>query len=191
MLAYTNYFETKLNTISVDWRNSRKITSSQQKIASTSPVFKLTRSENWSTSKPAVAVQEKKITWMMWRRVMKVMYFRGWTMAIKRSSTKRHKFTTDVLLNNNLIIFTQDRKCWGQSQVFVMSHANREGITLKPTQKSATASETINALVLVRRFRLLQTRKIVNPFPMIARNERAQPRIQNQVSILTVTGSSY
>ena len=31
------------------------------------------------------------------RRVMKVMYSRGWTMAIKRSSTKRHKFTTEVL----------------------------------------------------------------------------------------------
>ena len=112
-------------------------------------------------------------------------------MAIKRSSTKRHKFTTDVLLNNNLIIVTQDRKCSGQSQVFVMLHANREGITLKPTQKSATASETINALVLVRRFRLLQTRKIVNPFPVIARNERTQPRIQNQVSILTVKGRYY
>ena len=72
-----------------------------------------------------------------------------------------------------------------------MSQANREGITLKPTQKSATASETINALVLVRRFRLLHTRKIVNPFPVIVRNERTQPRIQNQVSILTVKGSSY
>ena len=112
-------------------------------------------------------------------------------MAIKRSSTKRHKFTTDVLLNNNLIIVTQDRKCSGQSQVFVMLHANREGITLKPTQKSATASETINALVLVRRFRLLHTRKIVNPFPRMVRDERTQPRIQNQVSILTVKGRYY
>ena len=111
-------------------------------------------------------------------------------MAIKRSSTKPHKFTTDVLLNNHLKIFTQDRKCSGQSQVFVMSQKNREGITLKPTQKSATASETINALVLVRRFRLLQTRKIVNPFPMMVRNERTQPEIQNQVSILAVKGSS-
>ena len=72
-----------------------------------------------------------------------------------------------------------------------MSHANREGITLKPTQKSATASETINALVLVRRFRLLQTRKIVNPFPVMVRNERNQPSIQNQVSMLTVRGSSF
>ena len=74
--------------------------------------------------------------------------------------------------------------------MFVTSHANREGITLKPTQKSATASEKINALVLVRRFRLLQTRKIVNPFPVMARNERTQPRIQNQISILAVKGSS-
>ena len=112
-------------------------------------------------------------------------------MAIKRSSTKTHKFTTDVLLNNQLIICTQDLQCCGQSQVFVKSQKNRQGITLKPTQKSATASETINALVLVRRFRLLQTRKIINPFPMIARNERTQPRIQNQISILTVKGSSY
>ena len=68
--------------------------------------------------------------------------------------------------------------------MFVMSQKNREGITPKPTQKSATASETMNALVLVRRFPLLQTRKIVNPFPRMVRNERTQPRIQNQVYIL-------
>ena len=65
-----------------------------------------------------------------------------------------------------------------------MSQKNSEGITIKPTKKSATASETIKALVLVRRFRLLHTRKIVNPFPVMVRNERTQPRIQNQVSIL-------
>ena len=38
-----------------------------------------------------------------------------------------------------------------------MSQANREGITPKPTHKSATASETIKVLVLVQRFPLLQT----------------------------------
>ena len=59
-----------------------------------------------------------------------------------------------------------------------MSQKNPEGITLKPTNKSATASEIINALVWVRRFRLLQTRKIVNPFPVMVRNERNQQRIQ-------------
>ena len=43
--------------------------------------------------------------------------------------------------------------------------------------------ETINALVFVRRFRLLQTRKIVNPFPVMLSNERNQLRNQYQVSI--------
>ena len=118
------------------------------------------------------------------------MYFREWTMAIKRPRTKPHRFTADVLLTSNRMKNTQDIQLWGQSQVFVISQKNREGITLKPNQKSATASETINALVLVRRFRLLQTRKIVNPFPMMVRNERNQPRIQNQVSISAVKGSS-
>ena len=41
------------------------------------------------------------------------------------------------------------------------------------------------------RFRWLPTRKIVNPFPMMVRNERNQPSIQNQVSMLTVRGSSF
>ena len=113
-------------------------------------------------------------------------------MAIRRSSTKMHKFTTDALLSKHLVKSTQDSNSQrsGQSQVFEMSQKNIDGITIKPTQKSATASETINALVLVRRFRLLQTRKIVNPFPMMVRNERNQPRIQNQVSMLAVKGSS-
>jgi len=99
------------------------------------------------------------------------MYSRGWTIAIKRSSTKTHKFTTDVLLNKHLVKSTQDShsQSWGQSQVFVISQKNIDGITIKATQKSATASETINALVLVRRFRLLQTRKIVSPFPVMVR----------------------
>ena len=102
-------------------------------------------------------------------------------MANKRSSTKPHKFAADVLLNNSPI------KSWGLlSQVFAMSQKNREGITIKPTKKSATASEAINALVLVRRFPLLQTRKIVIPFPRMVRNERTQPRIQNQISILNM-----
>ena len=79
--------------------------------------------------------------------------------------------------------------------MFVTSQANREGITPKPTRESATASETINAFVLVRRFPLLQTRKIIIPFPAMAKNERTEPRIQNQVSIrsdlMAVKGSSY
>ena len=59
-----------------------------------------------------------------------------------------------------------------------------EGTAVIPTQKSATASETRNALVLVRSCRLLQTRKITNPFPPVVRAERDQPRIQTQVFII-------
>ena len=44
-----------------------------------------------------------------------------------------------------------------------------------PTKESATASETTNALVLVRSCRLLQTRKVINPFPMNVKIERNQP----------------
>ena len=43
---------------------------------------------------------------------------------------------------------------------------------------------------MVPRFRVLQMRKIVNPFPMMVRNERNQPRIQTPVSILAVKGRS-
>ena len=57
-----------------------------------------------------------------------------------------------------------------------ISQMNIGGTTLIPTQKSATASETTNALVLVRSCRLLQTRKIINSFPAIVRMERDQPR---------------
>ena len=46
-----------------------------------------------------------------------------------------------------------------------------------------TARDKTKALVLVRRCRLVQTRRIINPFPVIVRMEKNQPRIQNQVSI--------
>ena len=38
----------------------------------------------------------------------------------------------------------------------------------------------MNALVLVRRGRLRPTRKIMKPFPVIVRTEKAQPRTQNR-----------
>ena len=41
----------------------------------------------------------------------------------------------------------------------------------------------IKALVLVRSRRLLQTRKIMEPFPAAATMDNVQPRIVNQVSI--------
>ena len=105
-------------------------------------------------------------------------------MPIKRSSTKTREFTTDELLNNHLVKFTQDSQRRGHSQK--LSQKKIEGITLKPdnfrkltlgapvksSKKSATASERINASVLVRRLSLLQMRKIVNKFPVMVRNER-------------------
>ena len=71
-----------------------------------------------------------------------------------------------------------------RSQPLTISHTNRELTAVIPTQTSAIASDTINTLVLVRSCRLLQKRKIINPFPDMARMERDQPRIQNQISIL-------
>ena len=43
----------------------------------------------------------------------------------------------------------------------------------------------MKALVLVRSRRLLQTRKIMEPFPATATMDSVQPRIVNQVSIET------
>ena len=98
-----------------------------------------------------------------------------------RSRTKTHKFTMDWYPKTNLPEVIQvDRGL----HPLAISQINIGGTTLIPTQKSATASETTNALVLVRSCRFLQTRKTINPFPVIVRMESSQPRIQNQVSIL-------
>ena len=70
--------------------------------------------------------------------------------------------------------------------VLTISEKNSEGKTLAPTPRSATAREMIKALVLVRSRRLLQTRKIMEPFPTAAAMDSVQPRIVNQVSIETV-----
>ena len=73
----------------------------------------------------------------------------------------------------------------GQSrQLPSISQTKKKGTTLAPTLKSATASDTMKALVLVRRCLLLHTRKMMNPFPAIVRKDRIQPRIQNHDSIL-------
>ena len=69
--------------------------------------------------------------------------------------------------------------------VLTISQENSEGKTLTPTPRSATAREMIKALVLVRSRRLLQTRKIMEPFPAAATMDNVQPRIVNQVSIET------
>ncbi|RMX49021.1 hypothetical protein pdam_00018099 [Pocillopora damicornis] len=92
------------------------------------------------------------------------------------------RFVTDAYGNRNFDAFTA-RKIGESLQAVTASHANIKGTALIPTQKSATASETTNVLVLVRSCRLHQTRKIINPFPVMVRMERDQPRIQNQAFI--------
>ena len=88
-----------------------------------------------------------------------------------------HRFTTEA--NGNKFLKSLDNPLQSPSSW----QKNNEGTVLNPTKKSATARETMNALVLVRSRRLLQTRKIIDPFPLMVRMERDQPRIQNQVSI--------
>ena len=74
------------------------------------------------------------------------------------------------------------------SHPIISSQTKSGGKALQPAQKSATARETTNALVLFRSRLLLQTRKIIKPFPVMDRMERDQPRIQNHVSILWSSG---
>ena len=80
-------------------------------------------------------------------------------------------------------MWTQDNQLCGKLHQFPILQKNNEGTAVIPTQKSATASETTKALVLVRSCRFLQTREIINPFPIMVRIERNQPRIQNQASM--------
>ena len=144
-------------------------------------------SEHWfgqsrSILKTAKAVitgiaQEVKITRKTRRRFIKVKYLKGITTATQRSRTKVHRFTTEA--NGNKFLKSLDNPLQSPSSW----QKNNEGTVLNPTKKSATARETMNALVLVRSRRLLQTRKIIDPFPLMVRMERDQPRIQNQVSI--------
>ena len=72
-------------------------------------------------------------------------------MAIKRSSTKRHKFTTEVLRAKQASCKIYPRqpqpKLRPVAGVCNVTKENIDGIPIKPTQKSATASETINAFV--------------------------------------------
>ncbi|RMX49022.1 hypothetical protein pdam_00018096, partial [Pocillopora damicornis] len=82
-----------------------------------------------------------------------------------RSRTKQQRLVTDAYANRFLASQTITREVNDNLQPFSISHTNSEGTALIPTQKSATASETMNALVLVRSCRLPQTRKMMNPFP--------------------------
>ena len=115
---------------------------------------------------------------------MKLTYFSGLTTATYRSSRRLHRFIIEAHTKSHLIKSIQDAYGRGQSQPPLMWQKNSEGTMNAPTQKSATESETISALVLVRSRRWPPTRSTVKPFPPTVRMDRIQPRIQNKVSIL-------
>ncbi|CAH3038303.1 unnamed protein product [Porites lobata] len=73
-----------------------------------------------------------------------------------------HNFSLELSNTEEIISFYE---MW---LVLTISQENSEGKTLTPTPRSATAREMIKALVLVRSRRLLQTRKIMEPFPAAA-----------------------
>ena len=127
---------------------------------------------------PKGIVHEKKINWMTRQLVMKVRYLKGLTTAMYRSSTKLHKFNADAKPNRNRMTLVNLGPAADQPQPPVILQMKEEGTTLTPTKKSATASDTMKALVLVRSCLSLQTRKMMNPFPAIVRIDRIQPRIQ-------------
>ena len=101
-------------------------------------------------------------------------------MAIKRSSTKQ----------SSCKIHPREPMLWLVAGVCNIAEEQRRNNA--QTNTDICHGKLNNKPVgLVPRFRLLPTRKIVNPFPMMVRNERNQPSIQNQVSMLTVKGRSF
>ena len=114
---------------------------------------------------PKGIVHEKKINWMTRQLVMKVRYLKGLTTAMYRSSTKLHKFNADAKPNRNRMTLVNLGPAAGESQPPVILQMKEEGTTLTPTKKSARASDTMKALVLVRSCLFLHTRKMMNPFP--------------------------
>ena len=117
---------------------------------------------------------------------MKARYLKGLTTAMYRSSTKLHKFNADAKPNRNRMTLVNLGPAAGQGQPPVILQMKEEGTTLTPTKKSATASETTKALVLVRSCLLLHTRKMMNPFPAIVRKDRIQPVSYTHLTLPTI-----
>ena len=106
------------------------------------------------------------------------------TMEIRQKINTPLKKKVSRTVEHTLKTIIYEEKDWGQLQPPPMSQKNSEGTANAPTQKSATESGTMSALVLVRSRRRLLIRSTVKPFPGIVNMDRIQPRIQNQVSIL-------
>jgi len=66
-------------------------------------------------TKPRAISQEKNVSWVTRRAVIKLTYFGGFTTAICRSSAKPHRFIIEAYTKSHLIKSTQDAQGWGIS----------------------------------------------------------------------------
>ena len=110
----------------------------------------------------------------------------NWTHQFTRNMICFYPF--DFIMQGKLIILRsrcfllQNTSQRGMHSV-VRLKKKRGGKAIIRTPKSATTQETTNVLVYVRKWHLLQTRKMTNPFTTIVRMQKNQPRTQNHVSI--------
>ena len=81
---------------------------------------------------------------------MKVKYFKGFTTAMQRSSTKVNKFVPEAQMKNTYTLITCELAILSEMHSFTMLQSKREGAANITTPKSATAKDTTNALVLMR-----------------------------------------
>ena len=88
-------------------------------------------------------------------RFIKVKYFKGFTEAMLRSSTKLNKFVPEAQMKNTQTLIICKLAFLSEMHSFTVLQSKREGAANIPTPKSVTAKDTRNALVLVRSWRLL------------------------------------
>ena len=110
----------------------------------------------------------------------------NWTHQFTRNMICFYPF--DFIMQGKLIILRsrcflhQNTSQRGMHSV-VRLKKKRGGKAIIRTPKSATAQETTNVLVYVRKLHLLQTRKMTNPFTTIVRMQKNQPRTKSHVPI--------
>ena len=132
--------------------------------------------------------QDIRTIWLTRWRFIKVKYFKGFTTTIYCSDTKVIKFVPEAWSMKTHIYVMIKFDFLTELLSFITSQRNSEGAAIIPYQKSATTKDTMNVLLFVRSWRLFQTRKMTNPFPVIVRIQRNQLKTQNQVSIEVLLG---
>ena len=103
----------------------------------------------------------------------------NWTHQFTRNMICFYPF--DFIMQGKLIIlrsrcFLHQNTSQSGMHSVVRLKKKRGGKAIIRTPKSATAQETTNVLVYVRKLHLLQTRKMTNPFTTIVRMQKNQPK---------------